>query len=56
MTKRQLPEEPRIIGTHEGCGGEVIYIATPTMGIRKCLKCKKDSMHGSVNLDSEMPR
>lgn len=33
----------RTIGTHAGCGGDVVYWFSPTRATRRCLRCKMNS-------------
>jgi len=34
------------LGAHVGCGGQVLFSATPSMSWRHCTKCKESSMFG----------
>lgn len=36
-------QKTRFVGLHEGCGGDVYYHATSTMGIRFCKRCGQSS-------------
>lgn len=35
-----------ILGQHVNCGGEVVYTATATRGVRRCSRCGADGSHG----------
>jgi hypothetical protein len=47
----------RVIGLHDGCGGDVLYVSTPREGWRLCLKCGANSRkRDTVLLKSEAIR
>jgi hypothetical protein len=38
--KNEMPKsDPRLLGRHADCGGEVYYYSTRTRGTRICSKC-----------------
>jgi hypothetical protein len=48
MTNKQ--NAPRLLGKHEGCGGEVFYIkASASFCYRECKLCKQNGMYGTLS-------
>lgn len=43
---RAAGEVMTTLGTHVGCGGEVVYTATATRGTRRCTTCGADGQYG----------
>lgn len=43
-----VPVPPRVIGTHAGCGGEVLYQTSPSMGWTACKCCGATSLRGTA--------
>lgn len=48
----------RVIGTHAGCGGNILYYSTSGEGYRECEKCGADGKFGrpSPNTEEEVRR
>lgn len=42
------PPAPRIVGTHDVCGGDILYQTTPGQGWRFCNRCPASSMRGDA--------